>query len=100
MPTLSQSDRKMLKQAAHHLKPVIIIGGKGLTEAVQKEIARALFDHELIKIKVSAQEREDRDTMIAAIEAAQGATLVQQLGHTATFYKKKEQEQSEYRSAP
>jgi len=91
MSTLSQTERKILKQAAHHLKPVILIGGKGLTEAVHKEIARALFDHELIKIKVSAKEREDRDKMIEAILGEQGAILVQRVGHTATIYKKKEE---------
>lgn len=91
MTTLSQTDRKMLKQAAHHLKPVILIGGKGLTEAVQNEIARALFDHELVKIKVSGQERADRDAMIAAIESEHEAQLVQRVGHMATFYKKKEE---------
>lgn len=91
MSTLSQTERKILKQAAHHLKPVILIGGKGLTEAVQKEIARALFDHELIKLKVSAQEREDRDKMIQEITSQHGAILVQRVGHTATIYKKKEE---------
>lgn len=89
MSTLSQTERKMLKQAAHHLKPVILTGSKGLTEAVHKEIARALFDHELIKIKISAEEREDRDTMVAEILSQHGAVLVQRVGHTATFYKKK-----------
>lgn len=89
MSTLSQTERKVLKQAAHHLKPVILIGGKGLTEAVQKEIARALFDHELIKIKVSAEDREERDAMIKAIADEQEAEIIQQVGHTVTIYKSK-----------
>ncbi len=82
----------MLKQAAHHLKPVILTGSKGLTEAVHKEIARAFFDHELIKIKVSAEEREDRKAMIEAIASTHGAEIIQQVGHTATFFKKKDAE--------
>jgi RNA-binding protein len=90
MSTLSQTDRKMLKQAAHHLKPVVLTGGKGLTESVQKEITRALFDHELIKVKINAEEREDRDAMIQAIAETQGAEIIQRVGHTATFYKKRE----------
>jgi RNA-binding protein len=90
MSTLSQTERKMLKQAAHHLKPVILTGGKGLTEAVHKEITRALFDHELIKIKINAEEREDRKAMIEEIAAQHEAEVIQQVGHTATFYKKKE----------
>lgn len=91
MSTLSQTERKMLKQAAHHLKPVILTGSKGLTESVHKEIARALFDHELIKIKVNAQDREDRNTMIGEILAQHEAVLVQAVGHMVTIYKKKEE---------
>lgn len=91
MSTLSQTDLKMLKQAAHHLKPIILIGSKGLSEAVHKEIDRALFDHELIKIKVSAAEREDRDAMIDEIVARHQAKAVQRVGHTVTVYKKNEQ---------
>jgi RNA-binding protein len=91
MSTLPQTDLKMLKQAAHHLKPIILIGSKGLSEAVHKEIERALFDHELIKIKVSAAERDDRDAMIDEIAAKHQALVIQRVGHTVTVYRRNEQ---------
>jgi RNA-binding protein YhbY len=43
---------KELKPLVHRLKPIIQIGGKGLTEAVQAEINQALEHHELIKIRI------------------------------------------------
>lgn len=85
---LSSEERKALKQKAHQLKPVILTGNKGLTEAVHMEITRALHDHELIKIKVNAEDREARNAMIAEISTHHQAELVQHIGHMATFYKK------------
>lgn len=90
MSTLTQSERKKLKEKAHHLKPVILLGSKGLTEAVLKETARALHDHELIKIKVSAETREDRAAIIEELLKNQETELIQQVGHTATIYKQRE----------
>lgn len=87
--TLSSEDRKALKQKAHQLKPVILTGSKGLTEAVHLEIARALHDHELIKMKVSAEDKAGREAMINEILAHHGAELIQHVGHMATLYKKK-----------
>lgn len=91
MNDLSKQEIKDLKQKAHHLKPVILMGGKGLTEAVQKEIGVALETHELIKIRVSADDHEKRDAIIQAICEHHKAILIQQIGHMATVYKKREE---------
>jgi RNA-binding protein len=45
---LNPTERKALKARAHKLEPVVIIGAKGLTEEVVKEVDRALKAHELI----------------------------------------------------
>lgn len=89
--TLLSSQKQRLRQRAHALKPVIIIGNHGLTEAVQNEINRALDDHELIKIKVNAETREDRQMMINEICEIQHAELVQSIGHIAVVYRKNEE---------
>jgi RNA-binding protein len=90
MSELSKQEIKALKAQAHHLKPVVLLGDKGLTEAVQKEIGVALAAHELVKIRISADDHEQRDASIKAICEHHGATLIQQMGHMATVYKKKE----------
>lgn len=88
MAALSIQERKRLRQIGHALKPVVMLGGQGLTESVVEETNRALNDHELIKVKVAG---EDRDVRIAAItEVAQttGAEVVQTIGKIALLYKK------------
>ena len=75
---------------AHHLKPVILLGAKGLTEAVISETAIALDAHELIKIKINGAEREDRLIMANDLCSQLKAELVQMIGNTGIIYRKKE----------
>jgi RNA-binding protein len=91
MSTLPQELRQVLKTKAHQLKPVVMIGGKGLSEPVHVEIARALHDHELIKIRVSGEDRDARKAMIADICLTHQAAIVQQIGHIVAIYKKREE---------
>ena len=60
MAALSIHERKRLRQIGHALNPVVMIGGQGLTENVIEETNRALNDHELIKVKIAGEDREDR----------------------------------------
>lgn len=87
--TLTSSHRQRLRGRAHSLKPIIIIGNHGLTEAVNLEIDRALNDHELLKIRVNAATKEDRQMMIDQICQNHHAELVQTIGHIAVVYRKK-----------
>jgi len=79
--------RKALRGAGHHLAPVVQVGKEGVTEAVRRQVARALLDHELIKVKVGTESPSDR------FEAAErlgenGASVAQILGRTILLYKK------------
>lgn len=87
----SETFKRMLKSQAHHLKPVVIIGNKGLTEAVQLEIERALFDHELIKVRVNAEDKAARKDIIEKICQARNASLIQTIGHIAVLYRENEE---------
>lgn len=83
---ITPKQRHWLKQQAHHLKPVVMLGQHGLTDAVLREIRIALNHHELIKVKVSAGDRDQRGQLITAILEQTEAELVQQVGNTASFY--------------
>jgi RNA-binding protein len=63
------------------------VGGKGVTPALVAEVGQALEDHELIKVKVAAEDREARAELIDAIVDGTGAALVQRIGHTAVLYR-------------
>jgi RNA-binding protein len=63
------------------------VGGKGLSDALVSEVGNALEQHELIKVKIAAEDREARDAMIAELADRAGAALVQRIGHTAVLYR-------------
>lgn len=88
MAALSIQERKRLRQIGHALNPVVLLGGQGLTESVTEELNRALNDHELIKVKISGEDRDARATIITEISNATGAEVVQTIGKIALLYKK------------
>ena len=88
---LSPAERKSLKARAHSLEPVVIIGGKGLTDEVVAEIDRALQAHELIKIRAAALERAEREQALGAICEKTGADAVQHIGKVLVLYRKNDE---------
>ena len=86
--SLSPEQRREYRAIAHNLKPVIIVGDKGLSEGLQEELERALNDHELIKIKVARQDRETRHEAITALCESSGAELVQTIGKIAVILRR------------
>ena len=74
-----------------------MLGDKGLTESVVEELNRALNDHELIKVKVVAEDREARAALIAELSETTGAEVVQTIGKIALLSRKL---QSKTRSYP
>ncbi|MBN9230629.1 MAG: ribosome assembly RNA-binding protein YhbY [Legionella sp.] len=84
---MDTSSRQALKAQAHHLKPVVLIGAKGLTDAVINETEHALVAHELIKVKINGAEKEDRQLMSQELCERLNAVLVQSIGNTAIIYR-------------
>lgn len=78
--TLSPAERSSLRSQAHALKPVVLIGADGLTDAVLKEIDVHLNAHELIKIRVFGDEREERLAIYDAICDRLHAAPIQHIG--------------------
>ena len=84
---LTNAQVRFLRGQAHDLKAMLQVGGKGVTDALVAEVDLALEHHELIKVKVGADDREVRDGMIAELAERTGAALVQRIGHTAVLYR-------------
>lgn len=85
---LDKQQIRQLRALAHERKPIVIIGEKGLTSAVLAEIEAALRYHELIKVRVNAEDRLVRDEYIANMCQALSAELVQRIGHIATLFRR------------
>lgn len=89
--TLTNKQRQYLKGMAHSLKPVVLLGQHGLTEGVLAEIDLALNFHELIKVKVAAEDREVKKLIMDAIVRETSAVNVQSIGHILTLYRASEE---------
>jgi RNA-binding protein len=85
--SLSNAQKRYLRGLAHELKPVVMVGTKGVTPGLLTELNAAIEQHELIKVKVAAEDRETRDGWIEAIVEGSGATLVGRIGHVAVLYR-------------
>ncbi|OGV34537.1 MAG: RNA-binding protein [Legionellales bacterium RIFCSPHIGHO2_12_FULL_35_11] len=81
-------EKRDLKALAHHLNPVVIIGSKGLTNAVIEETNQALLAHELIKVKVNADDKVARKNMAIALCDSLDANFIQLIGNIAVIYRK------------
>ncbi|MBU3694887.1 MAG: ribosome assembly RNA-binding protein YhbY [Rhodocyclaceae bacterium] len=88
-PPISAAQRRELRGRAHALKPLVQIGHDGLSAGVVNETDRALAAHELIKVRILDEAREDRDAMLAALCAATGAAAVQHIGKTLVLWRPK-----------
>lgn len=89
--TLTTKQRQFLKGLAHHLSPVVMLGGNGLTEGVLAEIDNALNHHELIKVKIAGADREVKQLIIQAIVRETKAIEVQTIGHILVLYRPSEE---------
>lgn len=85
---LTKKQIRQLKSLVHHLNPVVIVGQNGLTEAVFNELDVTLNTHELIKVRLNAGDREERQEMIVQICGRCNAELVQTIGHVAAFFRR------------
>jgi RNA-binding protein len=88
---LKQHQRQYLKGCAHKLKPVVMVGQQGLTEAVLREIARNLDAHELIKIRVLESDRDNRELILDRICDQLDAASVQHIGKLLVVWRPTEQ---------
>ena len=84
---LTTKQRQFLKGLAHHLSPVVMLGGNGLTDGVLAEIDNALNHHELIKVKIAGADREVKQLIIDAIVRETNAVNVQTIGHVLVLYR-------------
>jgi RNA-binding protein len=86
---LTERQRKYLRGLGHSLNPVLLVGTAGMTPGVIAEANRALHDHELIKVRFRGVERGARDSGLTELATATQSILLQRIGHTALYYKRR-----------
>jgi len=84
---LTPAQRKDKRSQAHHLDPVVLIGGDGLTPAVRKETDAALKAHGLIKVRVFSDERATREDILATLADELNAAPIQHIGKLLVLWR-------------
>lgn len=90
--SLNSSQIRYLRGLAHPLKPALLLGGKGVTPGVLKELEQALGDHELIKVRLSGADRAARNVEIGKLVESSHAEAVQTIGRIAVLYRRNEEQ--------
>lgn len=85
---LTAKQRRYLKSLAHHLNPLVQVGKQGYTSELRSEINRNLADHELIKIRLIADEKAEFQALAEQIAAETEAALVATIGRIALLYRR------------
>ena len=88
MKALNNSTKNQLKKLAHKLKPVVLVGQKGITDTLIQAVDKALEDHELIKIKF-VDFKDEKIDLIDKIVQATDSALVNVIGNIAIIYREK-----------
>lgn len=86
--SLSNDTLKELRGIGHHLSPIIMVGGHGLSPTLIEETARALNDHELIKIKIPAGSADERKACANALAEATESTVIHHIGRMVLLFRK------------
>jgi RNA-binding protein len=84
---LTGKQKNYLRGIAHSKNPIVTIGGKGLTEAVMKEIELALDQHELVKIKLPSNAKAEKVALMAQITSQSKSQAVQLIGRVGVIYR-------------
>jgi RNA-binding protein len=85
--TLTGKQKNYLRGIAHNLNPIVMIGGKGLTDSVMNEIELALDQHELLKIKMPGNQKAEKVALLAQITTKSNSEPVQLIGRVAVIYR-------------
>ncbi|WP_311221201.1 MULTISPECIES: YhbY family RNA-binding protein [unclassified Acidovorax] len=84
---LTPAERREHRAQAHHLDPVVLIGGDGLTPAVQKEVNAALNAHGLIKVRVFSDDRVAREQVYQQLANDLNAAPIQHIGKLLVLWR-------------
>jgi RNA-binding protein len=85
---LTAKQRQFLRGLAHPLSPVVKVGKGGVSDAVVGETKKSLQAHELIKVRIEGDEREQLAEKLATATDAHVAGMI---GKTAILYRARDE---------
>jgi RNA-binding protein len=88
---LTAKQRQFLKGLAHALSPVVRVGKGGLSDSVIGETRRSLEAHELIKVRIEAEDASSRRGLANELARAAGAEVAGSIGRIVVLYRAREE---------
>jgi RNA-binding protein len=87
---LNKGQIKGLRAESHRLKlkPVVIIGQKGLSENLHAEIDAALTHHELLKLRIPGLQKTQKKEIANLICEQHQAELVELIGNVMVIFRR------------
>lgn len=85
---LTQSQVKQLRALGHQLKPLVLVGQAGITQGLIDELSNTLEHHELVKVRLSGGEREERDAMAKTLSEQTASSIIQRIGHMVLLFRR------------
>jgi RNA-binding protein len=83
---MENSLKKKIKSHAHHLKPLIIIGQKGVTDTLIQALSDELERNEVVKVKFN-EYKEEKKELSSSLAETVDAHLVDLIGNIAILYR-------------
>jgi RNA-binding protein len=87
---LTEQQKKFLRGHGHTLKPVVTVGDAGLSESLLAEFDSSIRHHELIKVRVRAADRDQRDAILEQLCTVGSAELIARIGNVALLFRPNE----------
>ncbi len=86
---LTSGQIKRLRAEGHRLKlkPLVMIGQKGLSESLHAEIEQTLAHHELLKLRIPAFPKADKKVFNQDLCKRHRAQLVESIGNVIVIYR-------------
>jgi putative YhbY family RNA-binding protein len=100
MLNLNSEERRALRARAHSLRPVVAISQDGLSDPVVREIDASLAAHELIKVRVYNDDREQRESFLASLCERLAAAPVQHIGKLLVLWRPRPEQPAAPKRAP
>jgi RNA-binding protein len=89
-----EKQKKYLRGLAHDLKAIIQVGSAGVTPTLTSELNQTLEHHELVKVRIRAKDRQERDRLVTDMVAETNSTLITRIGNIAVLYRRKKEKPS------
>jgi RNA-binding protein len=92
--------RRLLRARGHHLRPVVLVGKEALSDSIVDATGVALFDHELVKVRLGENAEGDRHALAEELARRAGAQLVGLIGRTFLLYRERPEAEKPAKKQP